>query len=163
MWRCVGQIDVGSELLSTINRNGFSVNQAKTRLQTKNRRQEVTGLVINKFMNVDRKFIREIRAMIHDWDKNTHDVAQQNFFDKRNLKNNPSIESFKYVVKGKVEFLSQVRGKKDFIYLKFVRQLKELDKELMKHVPDEPTVSHQEIDEQEGLLNNHSRRRFVRR
>jgi RNA-directed DNA polymerase len=156
----VGQIDVGSELLGTINRNGFSINHAKVRLQTRNRRQEVTGLVVNKFTNVDRKFIRQIRAMIHDWKENGHVVAEQRFFkdfDKKPRKYDPDVEVFKYVVRGKVDFLGQVRGKKDFIYLRFCRQLKELDPELMKNYPDEPSVSKEDIEAQQTLLATYRR------
>jgi RNA-directed DNA polymerase len=155
----VGQIDVGNELKGVIERNGFTINQSKTRLQTKNRRQEVTGLVVNKFPNVNRKLVREIRAMINDWCKD-YATAEQRFlahFDKKKREYEPNKPIFKYVVKGKVEFLGQIRGKNDFIYLKFCRQLKELDPELMKHIPDQPSVSQEDIDHQEWLLNTHRR------
>ncbi|WP_052702648.1 reverse transcriptase domain-containing protein [Pseudoalteromonas piscicida] len=49
--------------------SGFKINHSKTRVQHKSQRQEVTGLVVNDGVNVNRKFIRKTRAMINEWRK----------------------------------------------------------------------------------------------
>lgn len=54
-----------SEISSQIERAGFHINEKKTRLQYKNSKQIVTGLVVNKKLSVDNEYYRETRAMAH--------------------------------------------------------------------------------------------------
>ncbi|WP_396123932.1 retron Ec67 family RNA-directed DNA polymerase/endonuclease [Escherichia coli] len=56
---------LGSILVSEIKRAGFDINDAKTRISYKSTRQEVTGLTINRFVNVDRKYSNKTRALAH--------------------------------------------------------------------------------------------------
>lgn len=44
---------------------GFSINRKKTRVQYKDSRQEVTGLVVNKKIGVKREYFKEVRAKCH--------------------------------------------------------------------------------------------------
>jgi RNA-directed DNA polymerase len=60
-----GSVLVGKELEEILTRNGFQINQAKVRLQTSTQRQEITGLIVNRFPNVRRTYIRELRAMLY--------------------------------------------------------------------------------------------------
>ena len=53
------------EITAEINRAGFNVNDKKTRIIFRNSKQEVTGLIVNKKINVDRHYYRETRAMAH--------------------------------------------------------------------------------------------------
>jgi RNA-directed DNA polymerase len=50
------------KLRSEIKRSGFSINHKKTRIQYKNSRQDVTGLVVNKKPNVKSEYWRLVRA-----------------------------------------------------------------------------------------------------
>lgn len=50
---------VNSELC----RSGFTLNQNKTRLQFRDSRQEVTGLVVNKKVHVNQEYYKQTRAM----------------------------------------------------------------------------------------------------
>lgn len=52
------------ELERIIMRSGFLINEKKTRLCFKDSRQEVTGLVVNKKINVKREYYRATRAML---------------------------------------------------------------------------------------------------
>ena len=45
---------------------GFEVNESKTRLLRKGNRQIVTGVVVNEGLNVNRKYIRNIRALLNN-------------------------------------------------------------------------------------------------
>jgi len=58
-------VELKQGLLNAINSSGFSLNERKTRLHSKAVRQEVTGLTVNEFVNVRRRFLRQLRAMIH--------------------------------------------------------------------------------------------------
>ena len=58
----ITDINLGKKLISIIEDNGFTVNPQKIRIQSKNNRQEVTGLTVNTKVNVSRKYIRHIRV-----------------------------------------------------------------------------------------------------
>lgn len=53
----------GPELVLFINQAGFSIKTSKTRMQYKTARQEVTGIVVNKTVNVQKEYYRDARAM----------------------------------------------------------------------------------------------------
>lgn len=55
---------LGDKLRNAIEKAGFSENPAKTRLQYFKSRQEVTGLVVNKRLNVTREYRKLVRAML---------------------------------------------------------------------------------------------------
>ncbi len=129
------QVQVGHDLGEKIIGNGFEINLSKVRLQTRYQRQEVTGLTVNKFPNVKRSYVRQIRAMLHAW-RSLGEVAAERDFWERDAKNKSRSEwkkepSFRRVVKGKIEFLGMVRGKDNPIYLRFLGQLRALAPELV--------------------------------
>lgn len=55
----------GSELTRLVKKSGFELNQLKTRMQYRDSRQEVTGLVVNKKINVRSEYRHTVRAMVH--------------------------------------------------------------------------------------------------
>ncbi|HIC1473816.1 retron Ec67 family RNA-directed DNA polymerase/endonuclease [Klebsiella variicola subsp. variicola] len=55
----------GSRVRKEIVRSGFSVNDKKTRLQYYDSRQDVTGLVVNKVVNVPSEYRRLVKSMVH--------------------------------------------------------------------------------------------------
>jgi hypothetical protein len=55
----------GNELSQIITRSGFIINAAKSRVQYRDSRQEVTGLVVNKKVNIRGEYRRTVRAMVH--------------------------------------------------------------------------------------------------
>ena len=54
---------VGTQLQDIISRSGFTLNNNKTRMSLRIARQTVTGLVVNKKVNVPREYYRTVRAM----------------------------------------------------------------------------------------------------
>lgn len=54
-----------SRLEEIIVNENFKINEKKTRIQCRNQRQLVTGLVVNKKVNVPREYIRELRSEIY--------------------------------------------------------------------------------------------------
>lgn len=99
-----------NEISNIVEGTGFSIKKQKTRVLTKSVRQEVTGLIINEKVNVSRKYIRNVRAMLHNWDVNGLEKCKEKFketyFKTRKNKDIP----FEKVVKGKIDFIGQVRG-----------------------------------------------------
>jgi 5S rRNA maturation endonuclease (ribonuclease M5)/retron-type reverse transcriptase len=57
--------NVGDALEKAITKAGFKINTAKTRLQYKASRQEVTGLVVNAKVNTRSEYRHSARAMVH--------------------------------------------------------------------------------------------------
>lgn len=81
-------IEITQELI----RAGFSINEDKKRLQLKDSRQVVTGIVVNKMLNVNRDFYKETRAMAHQLYKQGE-----------------------FVINGEVASLNQLEGRFAFI------------------------------------------------
>lgn len=127
------RVEVGNELLKIIHDNGFRVNKSKVKLQAREKRQEVTGLTTNQFVNVNRKFIRQIRAMLHAWEQHGYEAAEKEYWDKyayrepdKSYKKPPS---FQQVVKGKIEFVGMVRGRSDDIFVKLNNKAAQLERQ----------------------------------
>jgi RNA-directed DNA polymerase len=111
------EIVLSLELTAIIERNGFKINSSKTRLYTNSVRQEVTGLTVNKRTNIKRKFVRQTRAMLHDWNKNGLNLAQKKYEEKYDGKVDLSE-----VIQGRIAFIGQVRGKNDPIFKKLANK-----------------------------------------
>ena len=84
---------LGDALLNIITENGFTINEQKIRLQTRGNHQSVTGLTTNKFPNVDRKYVRQIRAMLHAWAKFGLEAAEKEYQEKYDNKSRLSTKT----------------------------------------------------------------------
>jgi len=118
-----------SELEQVILANGFTINKHKTRLLSRSRRQTVTGLVVNEFPNVDRRFIRQIRAMLHSWEKNKLEKAQADYQSKYwhpKISGRPTPD-FRRVLLGKISFVGQVRSTSSKLYLNLLKKYAKLN------------------------------------
>lgn len=126
-------VALGPHLERAVERAGFRVNKAKLRVQPPCVRQEVTGLTVNQFPNVGRRFVRKLRALIHSWRKNGLVVAEQHHITSHADKPpTVAVESrdgtfFRHVVYGHLAYLKQIRGINDRIYLKFCADVALLD------------------------------------
>lgn len=127
-------IILGSKLLSILKANSFEVNSEKTTLRSKFVRQEVTGLTVNSFPNLRRSYVRNLRSILHHCEKQGTYFTAQEFVSKGFCKNkkiceiisNPQkkdivIDWFKKVIIGKVNYIKQIRGSKNLIYLSFAQ------------------------------------------
>lgn len=85
-----------NEFRDIVSQAGFTFNEKKTRLQTPKVRQEVTGLTVENKVNVSRKYLKNLRAELHNmclYGTNEKDLQS---------------------VAGKVNFVAMVRGKDDY-------------------------------------------------
>jgi RNA-directed DNA polymerase len=114
-------VEISAELRMIIERNGFRINQKKVRLSDETHRQEVTGLIVNEKINVKRRLIREIRAMLHAWRKFGLPNAQAAFES-----NFGGVSDFAECVRGKIEFVGQIRGRSDKVFRKLADQFNQL-------------------------------------
>lgn len=127
------------ELIAIIESEGFEVKFEKERLQRYNVREEgklireqqrVTGLVVNEKVNVNRAYIKNLRAAINNWDKNGYESASEQLAyyysrEKGSLRSDsvPPLENY---IAGKLEYLGMVRGKEDPVYRVMKLQFDEL-------------------------------------
>lgn len=83
-------------------------------------RQLVTGIIVNEKPNVNRDFIKKVRAILKNWEVGGEEYAQKVFKSKyeKHIKGEPS---FKNVSRGYIDFIGLVRGKEDAIYLKLLQ------------------------------------------
>jgi len=107
---------IGKKIKNIINESGFNINNDKTRYQTHNQHQEVTGIVVNEKLNVNRKYIRNIRAMIHsvkmDCGQLDKPVKKFNKINNRNV----DINGLFKVIRGKIEYVGMVKGYHDKVF-----------------------------------------------
>jgi RNA-directed DNA polymerase len=105
------------DIINIIKKNHFEINPKKLRLKSNNRKQIVTGLTVNEKVNVDRKLLKKIRAMLHDFTRNGIDAATQKHF---NLSTTATEHRAKFIqrLEGYINFIGLVRGKNDALYLK---------------------------------------------
>jgi replicative DNA helicase len=74
-------------------------------------------------MNVDRKLIKKVRAMLFDLRQNGIKAAAQKHYDSIEFVSDKNCDAFLFKLKGYINFIGQVRGKEDAIYIKFNQQI----------------------------------------
>lgn len=123
-------LDFKVEMRKIILEQNFKINEKKVRLQGRGYKQEVTGLIVNEKLNVSKKYVREVRAMLNNWDKLGYEKASEKFEkhyyeDKGHVKKGQA--SMQNVVWGKLQFLKMVKGGDDAVVLKYEAQYKKLN------------------------------------
>lgn len=106
----------------------FAINEKKTRLQKKNERQEVTGLVVSDRVNVTRGYIRGIDNLLFIWEKYGEAEAYAKFLvhyaPKQNRsKNKPNMQS---VIQGKLLYIKMVKGADDEVWRRLQRRFNKM-------------------------------------
>lgn len=76
---------------------GLEEHDQKTRVMRRGRRQQVTGVTVNDRMGADRRYVRELRAILHNAAR--HGLASQN------REGHPHFEAY---LRGRIEFVSMV-------------------------------------------------------
>ncbi|MGL5913861.1 MAG: reverse transcriptase family protein, partial [Bacteroidales bacterium] len=109
--------DITLSIIKLIQQNNFEVNEKKLHLKTSNRKQIVTGLTVNEKVNVDRKLLKKIRAMLHDFTTNGIELATKRHFHINNVELQHRLK-FIQRLEGYINFVGQVRGKTDSLYRK---------------------------------------------
>lgn len=145
-------VHLGQEIQDILTKNSFRVNQRKTRIFDSRRRQEVTGLVVNRIVNIRRNYVKKIRAILfHCQNDGIYQTAKV-YVEKGNCNNSKIIEMlkneteenqnivvewFKAVLKGKIGYIKQVKGERNLVYLKYAKILNNIFGEEIFHVSDD--------------------------
>lgn len=121
--------DFRKELDRIIKNQGFTINEAKTRLQKLGGRQEVTGIIVSEKLNVSKKYVREIRSLLYIWENYGYSTAMSKFLPKYKSekghvkKGNPDLTN---VLDGKLMYLKMVKGDTDSVYVRLYNKFQEL-------------------------------------
>ena len=94
-----------------------------------NERKEVTGLVINKHLNVPREFYYNTRAMIYNGYNNLYQEAlkyiekfpHKSLYKLNHLTEEKVISRYKSVIEGRVRYIGFILGKDNYKYLKLAK------------------------------------------
>lgn len=108
------------QLHKIVEGQNFVLNPAKTRLYRVNQRQEVTGLTVNVKLNVTRKYVQDVRHILHTWSTKGYQTAYAEFYplykkERPQKKGEPILEN---VVSGRLEYIKMVKGAEDSTYKK---------------------------------------------
>lgn len=131
---------LSSEFISIIENNGFKINYKKVRFALKNNRQEVTGLIVNKKVNINRKYIRHVRSIIHAWEKFGLEEAAREHFEKYNYKQKVvenHVIAFYNEIFGKINYIRYIKGDNNSVYKNLYKRIKALDSTIKLPVPKE--------------------------
>jgi RNA-directed DNA polymerase len=126
------KVAAGEVLEQTIRACGFSINAKKVRIQGRGVHQSVTGLCVNKRVNIERQRIRRIRAMLHAWEKFGLAKAAGEHMERyrspgRRPRHDDNGRAFRNIVYGNLSFVKMVRGPADPVYLKLCSKVLDLD------------------------------------
>lgn len=136
------KIILNDALKQILQKNNVIENPEKITLRTRNARQEVTGLVVNKFPNIKREYYKNIRALLYNCKKNGIYKEALKYIDKGFCKNRDIVkykdeiekshiieEWYKTVLRGKVNFIKQIKGDNSFAFYTLAKVFNEVVEE----------------------------------
>lgn len=105
-----------AELTEILTSEGYQQNLRKQRLQLPHQRQEVTGVVVNERPNVPREYVRDIRFLLHVWEKFGYEAAtaklRQRYPSNRGYgQHSNRLPKLERVLAGRIAYLGMVIGK----------------------------------------------------
>jgi RNA-directed DNA polymerase len=128
-------LEAGDSLIEVLASNGFAVNTRKLRIHERGSRQSVTGLTVNQVPNVRRSYIRNTRAMIHKLRRDGFQLAEAELrsrFYARSRNPQLTAPSFLNVLRGRLDFISMVKGNNDPVFQGLVDAANDAHPGLMK-------------------------------
>lgn len=96
------------KLRDVFQHNGFVISSEKSHYADRHSRRVVTGLKINELLNVDRRYVRNIRAALFSIEKLGVTEAEEKFHDKHG-----GSCSLAAHLRGKIAFLTHIKGRSD--------------------------------------------------
>ena len=127
---------LSDKVLNIVAIQGFKVNPNKTRILKSNHSMYVTGIKVNTKLNVNRKYIRRIRSILHSIEKNFDNLAtaEKLFEEKYNFRNSFSMNKNMFlIIRGMIGHVGNVKGKDDAIFKKLAKRYNEILKFLAEN------------------------------
>jgi len=101
-----------SRVRHVVREEGFALNPDKGRVQRAERRQDVTGIVVNDKLSIPRHEVRRLRAILHQ--------ARKHGLEAQNREGHPHFEAW---LRGKLAYLAMVDRDKGMAMLKQLDEL----------------------------------------
>ncbi|MBZ0162883.1 MAG: trypsin-like peptidase domain-containing protein [Notoacmeibacter sp.] len=98
-------------LRNTFASNGFTINPHKAHYADRHSRRMVTGLKVNELLNVDRRYVRNIRAALYSVETLGKAAAQTKF-----ASNHGGTSDLGAYLQGKITWLRFIRGQSDPVF-----------------------------------------------
>ena len=135
------QGELVQQVKTIVERYGFRLNEEKTHLQRRGRRQEVTGLMVTEKVNVSRRYVREIRSLLYIWERYGYEDACQAAWKSYRQQHGKTKEYLYFVplnavLRGKLNYMKMVRGADDPLYQRFVSRYNALQKTNKREVKE---------------------------
>jgi RNA-directed DNA polymerase len=129
-----------NELQRIIAEQNFTINDKKTRLNKIGDKQEVTGLIVSDRVNTNKKYIKDIRTVLHNWEKDGYskaDILFQQIYNTNKGYVKKGKHRMELVIGGKLDFLRMVKGSDNECY----KKLQERFNKLSENIPKEGFTS----------------------
>lgn len=84
-----------SNIISIITKYGYEINFKKLNLKSRNERQEVTGLVINKKLNVKKEYYKLVRAILFNLKKD-YNTSREKYIETYKHQYNRHLKNYYY-------------------------------------------------------------------
>lgn len=112
---------LGKSIIKAIKSSGFNINNEKVSFRTNYDRQQVTGLVVNKKINVTRDYYNYSKSMAYNFCKfSTFEKSKFHTFSKNKLNTGKSIVGIMtYIYNIKNEYKNRTENTKPDIYTDF--------------------------------------------
>ncbi len=99
------------KIRATFTHNGFEVNPDKTHYADRNSRRVVTGVRVNQFLNVDRRYVRNIRATLFRVERDGAAKVQAALLSEYGRKANIALH-----LHGKISWIGHIKGQSDPVF-----------------------------------------------
>ena len=96
------------KLRGVFEQNGFTINADKAHYADRHSRRIVTGLKVDELLNVDRRYVRNIRAALHSIETLGIKDAEKQFHEKHGGRFSLAAH-----LQGKISFLTHIKGQSD--------------------------------------------------
>ena len=120
-----GRLVPSEKLISTIEKHGFLINREKCRYAGRMSRQDVTGLTVNEFPNVQRRYIKSILGALHAWQKHGYSAANRKYLERYQQRHHSGLE-LREVLRGKIAFVKMVLGGNAPMFRKLAKKYNKL-------------------------------------
>jgi len=103
-----------AQIRFVVEKQGFKTNENKTRILRRGRQQEVTGIVVNDKLSIDRKTLRKFRAVLHQ--------AETKGLENLSWGNSPDLIA---ALRGYANFVFMVDKEKGYAFQQKARRIAE--------------------------------------
>ncbi|MHB9627166.1 reverse transcriptase domain-containing protein [Weissella cibaria] len=108
--------ELGSLIKEALSDEGMVLNDRKTRLMHRYDRQDVTGLIVNTKVNVNRRYIRNVRAAVYNFSHGEYEDSVRKLFANHVPRHGKYGADPQYILFGMISYIRSVRGDDELTY-----------------------------------------------